>query len=238
MPLPRRSLVLSLALLSPFSISLFAQENGSTRDEFWPELDAFIKLNDQFRLFLLASRTKAEEFDYTEAMFGVHLDFGLKPRIRIAMRDLDATKMQYLSFRVGYRYNRSINDNENPFREHRPILELTPRYPLPARMLLSDRNRLDLRWVNSLFSWRYRNRLTLEREFHIGEKHALTPYTSGELYYDSRFEIWNRNRYAFGLQTTFSKRFMVDTYYMRQNDSRSEPHHVNAFGLVLNLFFR
>jgi hypothetical protein len=74
-------------------------------------------------------------------------------------------------------------------------------------MLLSDRNRLDLRWVNSVFSWRYRGRLTLEREFHVGEKRALTPYTSGELYYDSRFEIWNRNRYAFGLQTTFNREF-------------------------------
>jgi hypothetical protein len=58
----RRSLVFSLALLFSLSIWLFAQENSSTRDEFWPELDAFIKLNDQFRLFLLGSRTKAKEF--------------------------------------------------------------------------------------------------------------------------------------------------------------------------------
>ncbi len=115
-------------------------------------------------------------------------------------------------------------------------MELTPRFPLPAKLLLSNRNRLDLRWVNGAFSWRYRNRFALEREFGIGEKCALTPYASGELYYDSRFHTWNRNRYGYGLQTTFNRRLMIDAYYMRQNDSRSSPPHVNAIGAGLNLF--
>jgi hypothetical protein len=30
---------------------------------------------------------------------------------------------------------------------------------------------------------------------------------------------------------------MLDTYYMRQNDKRSQPAHVNAMGLALNVFF-
>ena len=42
------------------------------------------------------------------------------------MKDLDASKMQYLSFRAGYRYNRTIHDNGDPFFERRPIMELTP----------------------------------------------------------------------------------------------------------------
>jgi hypothetical protein len=168
---------------------------------------------------------------------GAHIDFGLPPKIRIALRDIDPSKMQYLSFRFGHRYNRTLHDNGDPFREHRPIVELTPRYLLPAKLLLTNRNRLDMRWVNGVYSWRYRPRLILEREFEVGEKGVLTPYTSGELYYDSRFDTWNRNRYAFGLQTTFNRYFIVDTYFMRQNDSRSSPNHVNAVGLALNLFF-
>jgi hypothetical protein len=101
---------------------------------------------------------------------------------------------------------------------------------------LIDRNRLDLRWVNGNFSWRYRNRLTLERHFKIGEKRALTPYASGELFYDSRFDAWNRSRLRAGLQTTLSRTIMVDGYYVRQDDSRSSPRLINAVGVVLNLF--
>jgi hypothetical protein len=56
-------------------------------------------------------------------------------------------------------------------------------------LLLIDRNRLDLRWVDGNFSWRCRNRLTLERHFKMGGNRALTPYASGELFYDSRFDV-------------------------------------------------
>ena len=95
---------------------------------------------------------------------------------------------------------------------------------------------------------RYRNRLTLEREFTFRER-SYTPYTSVEGYYDSRFDTWNRNRYAFGIQVSLKrqgplmhllslkKNVVLDFYFMRQNDSRSQPHHVNAIGVVTNLYF-
>jgi hypothetical protein len=101
-------------------------------------------------------------------LFGAHFDVGLKPRIRIALEDIDASKREYLSFRFGYRYSRTLPDRGDPSQEHRPVIELTPRYSLPARLLLIDRNRLDLRWVDGNFSWRCRNRLTLERHFKMG----------------------------------------------------------------------
>ena len=229
--------LLCLILLGLFPRALWAQQESSTQEEFWPELNVFIGLNQATRIFLMVSRAKARDFRYAEAMFGAHVDFGIKPRIRIAMQGLDASKMQHLSGRVGYRYNRSAQDIIDGFREHRGVVELTPRYPLPAKLLLSNRNRVDLRWVNDVFSWRYRNRLTLEREWRVRERLALTPYGSGELYYDSRFDVWNRNRYALGLQTTLTRNIMIDVYFMRQNDSRSNPPHVNAIGAALNLFF-
>jgi hypothetical protein len=33
------------------------------------------------------------------------------------------------------------------------------------------------------------------------------------------------------------KQFVLDVYLMRQNDSRSEPHHVNALGMAFNIYF-
>lgn len=66
--------------------------------------------------------------------------------------------------------------------------------------MLSDRNRVDFRWVNDKFSVRYRNRLTLEREFTIGER-SYTPYASIEAYYDSRSQPQHLN--AIGVATSF-----------------------------------
>jgi hypothetical protein len=118
--------LLSIALLFRLSDEKLAQQEPSTQEGFWPELDVFIRLNQTTRIYLLTALTQAREFPYTEGMFGAHPDFGLQPKIRMAMKDLDVSKMQYLSFRAGYRYNRTIHDNGDPFREHRSIMELPP----------------------------------------------------------------------------------------------------------------
>jgi Protein of unknown function (DUF2490) len=101
---------------------------------------------------------------------------------------------------------------------------------------VSDRNRVDLRSVDGAHSVRYRNRPLVERELGIGT-YRLTPYTSAEIYYDNRYDAWTRRRYLVGIQAPFHPRAMLDTYYSRQDDDRSEPAHVNALGLALNLFF-
>ena len=91
--------------------------------------------------------------------------------------------------RVGYHYIHSVT-GDTPV-EHRGALEATPRYPLVGGLLVSDRNHMDIRSIGGENSWRYRNRLTLEREFSIG-RFRSTPYVRGEVYYDSRFD--NRKR--------------------------------------------
>ena len=58
-----------------------------------------------------------------------------------------------------------------------------------------------------------------------------------EFFYDSRYDAWNRQRYFVGIEWPLVRRSILDTYYCRQNDSRSSIAHVDAFGLALNLFF-
>jgi hypothetical protein len=41
-------------------------------------------------------------------------------------------KRRPITFRLGYRYNGTIEDNGDPFHEHRGILELHLRWPLGA----------------------------------------------------------------------------------------------------------
>ena len=64
---------------------------------------------------------------------------------------------------------------------------------------MADSSRGELRFIGGQpFSTRYRNKLQLERDFSFGSL-VFTPYLNGQLYYDTRYEVWNRNRYSAGV---------------------------------------
>jgi Protein of unknown function (DUF2490) len=240
----RKPLVLisGLFLLTLLSGTLSAQE-PTTRDEVWPSIEVYINVKPKVRLYLLGSVSKAVEdgelfnAQSYEAQFGAHVDY---------------IPNEHLILRAGYRYGRAIGNNDTGFREHRLLSEQMLRKLLPGDILLTDRNREDFRFITGDFSFRYRNRLTIEREFQFKapffRHRTITPYVSGEIGYDTRFGVWNRNRYAIGvvqslrrgpiLRTLLPKRQInLDLYLMRQNDSRSSPPHVNALGASLIFHF-
>ena len=66
----------------------------------------------------------------------------------------------------GYRYKRSLN-TQTPVNKNRPDAEFTNRWVLPADLLMSNRARGELRFVNSKFSWRHRDQLKLEKDFQV-----------------------------------------------------------------------
>jgi len=219
-----------LSVMLGLSVGARSQESN-TRKEFWPEVDVYVPLNEKVRLVFLFALTKSEEINL-EAQFGANVDFIVSPRLVLG---------------AGYRHGTSLTETDR-FKEDRALAEQTLRQPLPLKILLSDRNREEFRVVNGDFSLRYRNRLTLEREFLL-PKRSLTPYASIEVYYDGRFKVWNRNRLTFGAQVQLRKalpllssvlprrQVILDIYYARQNDSRSQPNHIQAVGAVLAIHF-
>ena len=233
--LVRIGILVFLLFFSSNTQATSAQE-PTTRDEFWPEIDIYINLKPKVRLFLLGTVSKAVEdgelfnAQAFEAQIGAHIDY---------------IPNKHLILRTGYRYGRSLEDDS--YREHRLLTEQTLRKLLPGDFVLSDRNREDFRFLKGDFSFRYRNRLTIEREFEL-KKRTITPYVSGEVFYDTRYDTWNRNRLATGVQISLrqgllrkmllSKRQVIlDLYYLRQNDSRLDTQHVNAIGTALALYF-
>lgn len=220
-------------VMALFSLAMVTQAQENTRREFWPEIDVYLHLNPKFRLFFLATVTRSEETRANvETTFGAHLDYQPHKNIR---------------FRAGYRYSFSLSDTD-PYRENRIVFEQTFTHPLPLDVVVTDRNREELRFVNGKFSVRYRNRLTFEREFTIG-RFKPTPYVSGEVYYDSRFDTWNRNRIYVGFLFPVRRGFplvklietrrqvVLDFYLMRQLDSRSSPSRIYGLGLAANVYF-
>ena len=151
--------------------------------QFLPEIDAHLKLNSYVRTYLEAKDDR-DGGDPDQVSIGPSVQFYLKPLIRlkkITSFDLDDSKTRPLVLETGYRYITSPNAPP----ENRLETIATFNFPLKAGFLLTDRNRADLDWQNGSFTWRYRNKLTIERTLAIRAYH-LIPYIAAEPYYVSQ----------------------------------------------------
>jgi hypothetical protein len=204
--------------------------------QFWPEVDTYVKLTSRTRFFFIAIRSNDKDTNSLNGEFGPNFDFYLRPFVRVRLRDKDPAKSKFLTFRIGYRYLYSIRGDDP--HESRPITELTSRFYLPFSVLCSDRNRADFRFVEDKpFSWRYRNRITLERNFSI-RQYQFTPYLKGELFYDGRYDKIAKNIFTIGSVFPTSKRTEFEIFYEDQRDSSSPTdYHTRGVGLVFSLYF-
>ncbi len=234
-PLLRRAMnrTLECAILACL-LALWCQDAAAQTSQFqgWPEIDTYVNLNSRTRVSFFAARTD-DGLTPVSIQIGPNFDIALKPFLRRRLRTSDESAQKYLMFRVGYRYGTGPDQPS----EHRAIAEITPRFPLPWAMLLSERNRADFRFIDGEFSWRYRPRLMVERSFAV-KRLSVTPYARGELFYDSRYELWNQNAYCVGTTVTIHQGVDIEPFYEHRNNSRSSPAHINAFGLTLSLYFR
>jgi hypothetical protein len=207
-------------------------------NQVWPELSTFVKLTDKARFYFLATTVK-EERESTEGEFGPNFDFYLKPlrkRTALGLLRMDESKNKLLLVRIGYRFIHPYA-GDDAADEHRGVLEATARYPLVHRVLVSDRNRMDLRSKEGEFSWRYRNRLTIETDFSVGPV-KINPYARGEIYYDSNYDKISRNALIFGSCFPITRHVELEGYFEHQNDSGGSSNRtVNAAGIVVNLYF-
>lgn len=222
-----------LAHLAGAAASAAAADSG----QFWPELDAYVSLDDRTRLFLLASGSVFGG-EFQDMQVGAHLDFTLVPAFRSQLRVADWQRHRYLWMRMGYRYGRSLGDTERDdrFREHRALFELTGRTaPLAGGIEWVGRFRWDARDVNDQDSDRYRLRIQGEKSF-TWEGRAVVPFLNAEAFYDTRFDRWNRWRYQAGAEFEIDKDWRVEAAFNYQTDSRSQPARVKAIGITLKYF--
>jgi Protein of unknown function (DUF2490) len=226
-----RRIVLAALIVVSSGISAHAQST-----QVWPEISVFTRLNDRMRFYFLATTVK-ESQESTEGEFGPNLDFYLRPfrqRTHLGALRLDESKNRFLLLRVGYRYLDSFSGDPD---EHRVVLEATARYPLKGGVLISNRGRVDARFIDGEYSWRFRSRLSVEKAFSIGPV-RMNPYVRGELFYDSRFDAWSRTEWIGGAAFLLNRRVELEGYFDYQHDTGGDHHgQVHAIGTVLNLYF-
>lgn len=236
---PRRPacVLAGILLLTPI---LLRAQNSDTRRELWPEADLYVNLNESSRLYFQYSATRESQLsDYANGQVGGYFDYYLLPLVRKRLRDMpDAARDKFLMFRVGYLYSRTpATASKPPSADHIPTVEVDPRAPLPWDILLTDRNRLELRVVKGDFEPQYRNRLRLERSFRTGG-FALTPYADTEVFYNWKYDAFDEVRYTAGLEWKVARFLVLEGYYTRQRDTKSSPEYVNALGLTAQVYLR
>jgi len=227
-----RLLVLTLVAFAELAGPVRADER---QREFVPEANAFVNLSDRARLFLLADATRNTTADTNETEYGIHLDYTLEPIFRPELREADWERNRYFWTRVGYAQLGTPDKARAGPAERRGIVELTGRMPLPRDVWLVHRGRVDLRDIGGESSQRYRYRLGIEREFSVSGV-VMVPYAQAEIFYDTRFDSWNRQLYQVGAEIELSKRWRAEPYLARQNDSRSTSGNVDRAGLVLKYY--
>ncbi len=219
-----------------FALILFAAAPARAQDtQFLPEIDAYLKLNPSVRTYLQVKDDR-DGGDPTQFTFGPSIEFYLKPLIKlkqVTLFDLDDAKARPVVLEVGYRL---ITAPNTPV-ENRELAAATFNFPVVGSAHLSDRNRIELDWKAGVFTWRYRNKLTLERTFAIRSYH-LIPYLAAEPFYESQYNKWSTTDLFAGCLLPVGKHFQFNAYYEHENDTGKSPNRQeNYVGLVLNMYF-
>jgi hypothetical protein len=221
-----------------------------TLNEFWPEIDVFVRLDPQWRLLLLGVVSRAMETGIsTEGTVGVHLDYAVPTLPEGLVAALPGIE-EYWSMSLRTGYNRLAARNPVGPAEDRLLLEATVRSrPMWQALRLANRNRLDLRWIGDESSWRYRNRTRVERTWALPRPSgdalvalpawavasAATPYLTAEFFWDSRWGAWSRRVLETGVEFEVAHDRTVAVYLNRQLDLRIAGARLTALGVVLTL---
>lgn len=218
-----------IVLCAGFSLPASAQ---SSSNQFWPEVEGYYSFNPNLRLGVMASRS-TDGASYNSIEVGCTLSLFAKRFVHPVLSTPNEAQNHSLVFGVGYRHLAGIDQSP----ENRVELDFAPQIHLPLRIQASDRNRIDLRFIeNSGFFWRYRKQIGLQRTFKIS-RFTFSLYAQGEFFYSSSSASWNKATFQAGSDFPVRKYFVFEPYYERDNNNSSIPNTVNAFGLTAYIYF-
>ena len=234
---PRRFCLALIVWLG--STKLVAAEESS--QEFWPEVDLWLRLTPAWRLSMFVPITKNVETHYREGNLILQGDYAFgkmsrRPNTRLIDENRSLQMKRFL-VRSGYLGGKSLGDNGEAYTERAMLAELHVRTPFQGGFLLTHRVRSDLRWLGPDFEFsnRWRYRLQVEKEYSAG-RWSIVPYGNGESYYDSSYNTANRIRTMAGASVAWSPRFAIEGNWTYQHDTRSSVTTINAFNLILHVF--
>jgi hypothetical protein len=226
--------LLSVLFFTLVSLNIYSQQ-PNTVNEFDPGIVVGLELSPRVRLDFASGREKVDEFNSSKWKVSGGVSFRMKPLWRPFTDDSDSDKSHLLVLGIAYEYGRASEDGVK-FNEHKIMLDGTGRL-ITNKILMSDRNRFEFRWIDGKYNFRYRNRFMLERTFKV-KKIRLTPYASAEAFWDVKYTKWNQFKFTGGAVFPINRRTSLDVYYERIHCVTCTDQHYNILGVAFNLFFK
>lgn len=208
---------------------------SQTVGEFWPEVQAHINLPDHWGLLGFVGTKKGEDFAYQQLYEGVGVGYKLKAINKVHIHNIDPEKDYYFNLGGGYEHLQSVTSGK-PSEENRLAVQGLLGFRMTSRLLLSDRNRVEFRWVNGDYSTRYRNEVGALYDL-IAHGYHFSPYAMAEFFYDGQYNSWDKVQITGGIEWPYKHFLMVQTYYLRQNCTTCNSEYLNVGGVTVNFFF-
>lgn len=232
-----RVILLGLSLVTIVNLGAAGQSQTSTTEtEVWPEADAHVQLPSNFRVLAFSGLEQGVGFPYQQWYAAAALGYQWKAILRPHPENIDQDKEHYFLFGGGYEFLRTTQSGKTS-NENRLDLDGIFNYRPAGPFLVMDRNRVEFRWINGVYSTTYRNKLTFEGDL-VFRRFRFSPYGAVEAFYNGAQSSWNQEWYYAGIQWPYKRLFMVDTYYQRQHCNTCNPTNWNAGGVTLNFYFR
>lgn len=209
--------------------------------ELWPETDIWYRLNPSWRLSSFIPITKYHENDSRDLNIYLQVDYAWgNTKYAIFRRLMDQEREQILKnwmVRGGLMKGWSIGKDAGDYIEEMVFAEIHRRIPLKANILLSQRFRTDTRWLgeDNLFSYRFRYRVMVEKEFKSG-KSSIVPYVNIEPYWDSRYDKIVKTRLIGGVTTTWRDQYAIEGNLTYQYDETYNTENLYALNVILHIF--
>lgn len=236
-----RSLVQLLVTAAGVAVLMWSSTGAlgqrTTEAEFWPATEARVEFSDNWRLGGLVGLRKGDESSYRQLDSAVGFGYRWKRIAKRHLENIDPDKEHTFLLGGGYENLYTLQSGKSPKNENRAILESLSGFRPLSSLLARDRNRIEFRWINGIYSTRYRNNVMLENDVKV-HSFQFSPYASAEVFYDSAKNSWNEEQFTAGVQWPFRRLFMLQTYYLRQHCTTSNPHYLNVGGLTLNFYFK
>jgi hypothetical protein len=229
--------LLLFMLLSPYHNCL--SQNSSI--ELWPEADIWYRLNPSWRFSSFIPITKYNESDTRDINIYISADYAWGETKLVLFRkfvnDEEKLRMNAFMARIGVMKGWSLGEGTNGYKENMVFAEIHKRIPLQHNILISNRLRIDNRWLGeeSNFSYRLRYRFMIEKEFKK-DKTSIVPYVNVEPYWDSRYSKINRVRLTGGSSFSMGPKFALESNLTYQYDETYSTENLYALNVILHVF--
>lgn len=218
------------------ALSLDAQDS-SVQKQIWPEVEAYYRINQRFRLYGMVSGTKSNS-EYTDGTAGVYIDYFAFPWIRDKLNPElnDTTRGYFWWFRLGYSYSDAPPEDAKKV-VNTITTEANNNFNLPGKILLQPRNRLDWRFVNGDFQPIYRPRIKFVRNLKT-EFLTFNVYLYSEYFFYLNDNTQDRLRICGGTVIKILNTMNLELYYLYQFQNKQYVAPLKAIGVQLDFYFK